>query len=246
VMNKYDLIAELYDPFYSNLSYERESRAVVALAERRGIRAGARLLDLGCGTGRHLSYLTRKYDCTGIDSSQAMLRIARRNAPTARFLMGSITQPQKLGDFAIVVTLRGVLLYIHSGGPLRAFFAASHEMLAPGGLLIADPWLVRDSIRLPEFQIRCVGREFGAATGDQEIARLTRNVRNGARLERTYHYLIGRKGRPTRHLIDTHTMRLHRRNEIEGAVLAAGFERANWITFGERKALLATKSHSRI
>src|SRR4051812_35415573 len=45
---------------------------------------GARILDVGCGTGRHsIELATRGYQMTGLDISSGMLTVAHRNAAAA-------------------------------------------------------------------------------------------------------------------------------------------------------------------
>lgn len=45
--------------------------------------------DLGCGDGRWLGRLAKEgYETCGIDVSPEMIRLAKRNAPNAKFLCG--------------------------------------------------------------------------------------------------------------------------------------------------------------
>jgi 2-polyprenyl-3-methyl-5-hydroxy-6-metoxy-1,4-benzoquinol methylase len=45
---------------------------------------GSSILDVGCGTGRHsIEFARRGYPVTGVDLSEGMLSVARRNAETA-------------------------------------------------------------------------------------------------------------------------------------------------------------------
>lgn len=47
------------------------------------------ILDAACGTGHHLIALAKKgYECTGVDSSQEMIRVAQQNADKARQEIG--------------------------------------------------------------------------------------------------------------------------------------------------------------
>jgi SAM-dependent methyltransferase len=54
-----------------------------ALTARLGLAAGTHLLDVGCGTGRHLRALARSVGCTGlgVDVSPALVEVARSSAP---------------------------------------------------------------------------------------------------------------------------------------------------------------------
>lgn len=73
-------IALYYDDYYADCGLFKFDVAVLdALFEKPG-----RLLDLGCGTGRHAVHFARKgFDVTGVDLSQHMLAIMRSKAADA-------------------------------------------------------------------------------------------------------------------------------------------------------------------
>jgi ubiquinone/menaquinone biosynthesis C-methylase UbiE len=51
-----------------------------------------RALDAACGTGRHTECLcARGFDTIGVDVTPEMLAIARRKAPSAKFVSGDLT-----------------------------------------------------------------------------------------------------------------------------------------------------------
>jgi SAM-dependent methyltransferase len=62
------------------------------LVDRLGIAAGARVLDVGCGTGRLAAYLAERVGPTGsvagIDPLPERVRLAREHVPSARFEVG--------------------------------------------------------------------------------------------------------------------------------------------------------------
>ncbi|HUS83739.1 MAG TPA: class I SAM-dependent methyltransferase [Anaerolineales bacterium] len=53
-----------------------------------GLPAGARVLDLGCGSGRLVHWLSRfDVHATGVDLSEPQIAVARENVPGAKFLL---------------------------------------------------------------------------------------------------------------------------------------------------------------
>ena len=48
------------------------------------------LLDVACGTGRHLEHLSRQFDCTGIDLDDEMLAIAEDRVPAVALHNGDM------------------------------------------------------------------------------------------------------------------------------------------------------------
>jgi 2-polyprenyl-3-methyl-5-hydroxy-6-metoxy-1,4-benzoquinol methylase len=89
----FDAHAEHYDqnPFTNHTEKE-----VDFLLELYPIRPGARILDVGCGTGRHAVELAKRgYQVVGLDISEKMLDVARRKAAdagvTVEFIHGDAT-----------------------------------------------------------------------------------------------------------------------------------------------------------
>lgn len=92
-------------------SYEATDNPVVAMDDRVALPAlaptpGERVLDAGCGTGRHLRALTRAgVRVTGADFSAGMLAVARRGAPGAPVVQADLQHalPFRAGAFDAVL-----------------------------------------------------------------------------------------------------------------------------------------------
>lgn len=103
--NSYDLIAdEWHKNFYRDARVERTLRYVDRVLA--GLPAGAKVLDLGCGTGnpyaRHI--IDRGFRVVGVDQSQKMLTIAQKVIPEAELIHADMIDVQltKKFDAAIV------------------------------------------------------------------------------------------------------------------------------------------------
>jgi SAM-dependent methyltransferase len=102
--------------------------------------AGARVLDMGCGTGRDAAHLHRAgRTVTGADLSGAMLAHARVHHRGPAYVRADL-HGFDLGRaaFDAVVCLDSSLLYCHTGDQLDGFLASCRHALAPGGLLVAE------------------------------------------------------------------------------------------------------------
>lgn len=115
--------------------------AILDLLHAAGIHAG-RIVELGCGSGVLARVLTSTgYAVVGIDRSAAMLRLARRVAPRARFVAGSIHAARLPSCDAVISVGEGVGYLSPGGSPLRPLaplFARVHDALRPGGLFVFD------------------------------------------------------------------------------------------------------------
>lgn len=132
----YDAIAEDYaERFRHEVVTTPLDRAVLAgFAELVG--DGGEVADLGCGPGRVTGHLASLgLSVFGVDLSQSMLAIARRENPGLRFEQGSMLELD-LPDGG----LAGVVAWystIHTPvDELPALFAELYRVLAPGGHLL--------------------------------------------------------------------------------------------------------------
>lgn len=97
---------------------------------------GAKVLDVGCGTGEHLRRAARQgLKPSGIEPAPAMLEFARRNVPDADIRQGVATElPFKIGEFDLVIMVE-VLRYLDRTDTQTALKEA-RRVLKPGGLLL--------------------------------------------------------------------------------------------------------------
>ena len=134
--------------------------AISELFARRGVGAGAKVLDAGCGTGRYAVELARGgYRVAGIDLSAALLAEARR-----RVSEGGMSVPLARGSVLALpfaprldaVLCRGVLNDLLDEGSRGEAFAAFAGALRRGGVLVCDvrEWggTVRRKTREPVFE----------------------------------------------------------------------------------------------
>lgn len=96
----------------------------------------ARTLDVACGTG----FLTRhlRGEVTGLDQSEAMLSLAREQAPEATFVQGdALDLPFEDGELDRVFAS---YFYCHLEEDERVRFLAEARRVAPELVLVASMW----------------------------------------------------------------------------------------------------------
>ncbi|MBI3960586.1 MAG: methyltransferase domain-containing protein [Chloroflexi bacterium] len=139
-LTNFDSFAPFYDNDYRN--YRDDIQLVVDLAQD----AGGAALELGCGTGRVLVPLAAT-GCrvTGVDSSPALLALARRKAEQAgvtarlRLVEGDLrtfSLAEKGFDFALCVS--NTLMHLNTQADQLAALRTAHRHLRPGGRLLVD------------------------------------------------------------------------------------------------------------
>jgi ubiquinone/menaquinone biosynthesis C-methylase UbiE len=107
-----------------------------------GCLPGARILDAGCGQGRHAVPLARAgYDLVGLDASRTLLAAARRalrGGRWPRFVCGSYARlPFEPRSFDAVMCLGTALGYMGEGGD-HAALREFRRVLVPGGRLVIE------------------------------------------------------------------------------------------------------------
>jgi SAM-dependent methyltransferase len=133
VKANYDLIADSWNRARTTLPPLDEA---LFSAFMQRLPPAARVLDIGCGTGRPIAAMLAAMGCRvrGIDRSGALLAHARLNVPLASFEQGEIEDYQIAAQWDGVV-LWDVIFHIPRArhrGILTDIFAA----LAPGGMLV--------------------------------------------------------------------------------------------------------------
>jgi ubiquinone/menaquinone biosynthesis C-methylase UbiE len=137
---------DAYDVFTPQAS----TRLVEAFVTLSGLTAGARVADLGCGSGAFTHMLKQTgYDCVGLDLSAKLLALGRRKYPQLQLIAGDIEQLPFANASLDGILLSGVVH--HLPDPSRCA-AEVFRVLRPGGRFVAfDPnrmnpfmWLYRD------------------------------------------------------------------------------------------------------
>jgi SAM-dependent methyltransferase len=142
----YDDFAWFYDRYWS----EEFHGAAFPILERiwlERVPAGARILDVCCGTGCLAARLTtRGYRVTGLDASGEMLGYARANAPAAELIAADAASFRLPGSFDAAVSSFDSLNHLLEPAALEGAFRSIAAALRPSGLLAFD-MLLEDGYR---------------------------------------------------------------------------------------------------
>jgi SAM-dependent methyltransferase len=218
-------------PFYGSFAWaydllsERpiatECAHIVAMLAERGLSPGARLLDAGCGTGRHSVELARRFRVTGLDASGELLAVARQQpgADGVTFVQADLTTPPP-GPFEAILC-RGVLNDLLEDETRRRAFQAFARALVAGGALVLDvrEWVatVRRKAREPIHE-----KTVDTARGTLTFRSETRLDHATRRLWIAERHTLTAGGTAT--VADNDfTMRCWTREELDALLAATGF-----------------------
>lgn len=132
----YDAMAERYLAWGTRVKGDPRQRFVRLFAQR--FPDGARILDLGCGAGLpSTAELARSFEVVGVDISEAQIRLATKNVPTATFIRSDIAELEMPeGSFDGITALYSISHVPRDEHP--ELFVRVARWLRPGGLFLAS------------------------------------------------------------------------------------------------------------
>lgn len=136
-MASYDVIARFYDNIMGD---QKGSAQNIRKLIRKNYPKASSLLELGCGTGSYLSYLSKFYKVCGIDSSLNMLAIARNKLPNTPLYKNNMTSFQFTNTFDAIICLNDTVNHLMKLSHLTNLFSKvhSHSHLNHNGLWVFD------------------------------------------------------------------------------------------------------------
>ncbi len=190
----YDKMARFYDSIYAWKDYRAEVQVLVGHISKRVPRART-LLDVACGTGRHLELLKDRFDVAGVDASAQMLEVARSRLSDVPLTQADMRSFDLGRRFDVVTCLFGSIAHVKTLEAARTAVANLVRHVAPGGLLLLEPWVAEDTWE--------DGRIFSLVhdlpEGKIAMMSASRRAQRVATLE--VHYLIGMRG-SVEHIVD--------------------------------------------
>ena len=108
-MTSYDVIARFYDDIMGD---QKGSAQNIRKLIRKNNPKASSLLELGCGTGSYLSYLSKFYKVCGIDSSLNMLAIARNKLPNTPLYNNDMSSFQFTESFDAIICLTDTINHL--------------------------------------------------------------------------------------------------------------------------------------
>ena len=154
-----DHMGEAYDRYAHTKGTVQEVDHVIAAL---GLRPGERILDVGCGTGRHAHELARRgIEVHGIDISGRFIDLASAAAaPLATFERGDARSMGFDSEFDAVICLcQGAFGMMTADGEDDAVVAGMARALKPGGRVALSAFNAYFAVKYHD------GADFDASTG---------------------------------------------------------------------------------
>ena len=224
-MHEYELIAPFYDIEHAHFSEDLD------LYRNFAELCGGKILELACGSGRALLPLAQEgYEVTGVDSSAAMLAIARTQIEAASLGARCTLEWQNIitlhleQKFRMAFIALGSFAHITMRKEQIQALKAIHAHLSPGGTFIID--ISNADARYLE---DLGGHMLHQATRERDDGTFLTHFVSPATatdrhlLELTHFYEEHRQGGPVHRTTVTTHLYLFERNEMELLLERAGF-----------------------
>lgn len=209
--------ADEYLYFMEDSLREEDTPAQVDFLLRRvDLGPGSRVLDLGCGHGRHSNELARRgHLVLGVDLTPSFLEVARkeaeRDALSTQFVLGDMSVIHVEEPFDLAVCLFDAFGFFDDAHQL-ATLRCVHSALRDGGRFVLDLRTREWMVRVPSFSVLDKGN------GDMMIDRHHFDIESGRFVDRRT-YIRGGKARDV-----TFSVRLWAYTEIRLVLRSVGFE----------------------
>ncbi len=223
----YRQLAKYYNYVYYWKNYKKDVFVIKEIISRYNKSGGNELLEIGCGTGNYLKYLSKNFSCTGTDVSASMLSIAKHKLNGVRLIKSDMTEMHLGKRFDVVLCLWGVMSYAKTYSALEKTIKNFSEHLKPGGVLIADPWYTTSNVNSDTKAYYRAGFPYMTTYNGKnlKIARVRIPINRGERQIMDIHTLVARKGsKHVEYFIDRYDVGLFKISKVLGIMKRFGIK----------------------
>lgn len=136
----YKRVAKFYDLLYRFKDYAAAVEQLHPLIQHLNPNAKT-LLDVACGTGKHLEYLRNYYQVEGLDLSPDMLNIARERCAEVPFHLGNMVNFTLDHTFDVITCLFSSISFVKTIENVEQAIACMAQHLQPDGIMVIEPWI---------------------------------------------------------------------------------------------------------
>lgn len=218
----FDAYSRYYDLLYRDKDYAAEAAALDRLVQRFAPGC-TKLLELGCGSGKHAHHLAALgYHVTGVERSSGMLANALPH-PQVHYVEADL-RTMVLGEsFPTACSLFHVVSYLTNNADVEAAFSRVAAHLHPQGLFVFDVWFTPAVLRQrPAVRVKRMQDSHTA------ITRIAEPVLHPDANRVDVHYTVFVENLADGHITqlqETHPMRHFSLPELDLFAAKAGFRR---------------------
>lgn len=193
-------MAKYYDRIYSCKNYKKEAQKILHLIKQYKKSSGRDLLEMACGTGKHIEYLKSSFSIIAMDASKDMLALARKNTSDVYFKHGNMVNFHLGKKFDAIVCLFSSVGYVKTYKRLAKTIENFARHLKTGGVVIIQPWLTKST-----YITGLTGMQT-YSDKDIKIAQLSVSKACGDISIIVMNYLIAERNKSVNHFVERHEL----------------------------------------
>jgi ubiquinone/menaquinone biosynthesis C-methylase UbiE len=199
--------ARYYDLIYSFKDYKKETAALNTIIRKHKRSAGNDLLDVACGTGKHLEQF-KGFSLHGSDLNKGILSIAKRRLQKAKFYTQDMAKLRIGKKFDVITCLFSSIGYVKTRSGLKRTIQSFAQHLKSGGVIIIEPWFTKE-------QYTSGTPHMTTYDSPQiKIARLNISDARGDMSHMDMHFTVAEKDKRIIQFVDNHEMLMTPHEEI--------------------------------
>lgn len=207
--------ARFYNAIYSFKDYAKEANELHEIIGSHLKSGGNTLLDVACGTGKHLGEMSRWYDSHGVDLDSDLLGLVPDQIQKDHLHAGDMRTFELGFQVDVVTCLFSSIGYMTNLEDLRKAAANMARHLKPGGVMIVEPWLYKENYKSPHLHMLTVDED------DLKISRISQGSRRDDVSVIDFQYLIVTHDEVIRES-EHHELGLYDQAEYQAAMEDAG------------------------
>ena len=212
----YKELSHYYDLIYSRKDYEKEAETIRRLILKHQKSRGNNLLEIACGTGRHVQYLQNDFNILATDASAEMLRVGRRNTRDVSFEQADMLNLNLGREFDVIICMFSSIGYVRTYANLEKAIGNFSRHLKTGGVAVVEPWFTKSTYKngSPHLSTYC--------DDNLKIARECVSKTHGNVSVLDMHYLIAERNKNVKYFVDRHELGMFETEKILQFMRATG------------------------
>lgn len=213
----YTSSAPYYDKLYSFKDYKAEAKALVA-AVRNLVpnKSSIKLLDVGCGTAEHHRFLPDSFQVEGFDIAPDFVAIAAEKNPNGEYFVADMHDFATGRGYDVITCMFSSIAYMQTLDRVEYALNTMANHLAPGGVLIVEPWFTPDGYTAGFVS------QLSVDEPELQICRMTYTERDGDVSVLNFHYTVAQKGEGMVSFDEIHRLGLFTKGQMLEAMKSTG------------------------